>query len=109
MQAVKIGRVVSDRHLDKIAVVLFGLAGVATVRTAEFEGAIGEASVERSVRTFLPIWVVHATVMACFLGMFLTPVYRVVDGIRQAPLRDLAYAAATEQVVTMALKFFDCC
>jgi hypothetical protein len=46
--------------------------------------------------------------MACFLGMFLTPVYKFADDIRQAPLRDLAYSAATQQVLIFAQKFFQC-
>jgi hypothetical protein len=108
MQAVRIGRLISNRHLHKIAAILFGLAGIVTIRTAEFESAIGDSSVENSVRTSLPMWIVHATVMTCFLGMFLTPMYRLADGIRQAPLRNLAYAAATQQVRTLAIKFFEC-
>ncbi|KAG0612354.1 hypothetical protein M758_6G021000 [Ceratodon purpureus] len=95
--AVRIGRLISNRHLHKIPVMLFGLAGIVTIRTAEFGSPVGETSVEKTTRTFLPMWAVHATVMACFLGIFVTPVYRLADGIRQAPLRDLAYAAATQQ------------
>lgn len=101
MQAARIGRCISDRHLHKIAVVLFGLAGIVTSRRAEFESVVGETRMEESGRTLLAMWVVHATVMACFLGIFLTPAYRLADGIRQAPLRHLAHAAATQQVLTL--------
>lgn len=87
---------------------LFGLAGIVTFRTAEFSSALGswmqpverkeESPMEKSARTFLPTWVVHATVMVCFLGAFLTPVYSLVDCVRQAPLRQLAYTATAQQV-----------
>lgn len=103
MQAAKIGRLVSERHLHKFAVVLFVLAGIVTFRTGSPVERKGEP------QSFLPMWVVHTTVMACFLGMFLTPVYSLTDKIRQAPLRHVAYAAATEQVTFLAILSLSFC
>lgn len=98
-----------EKHLHEIALVLLGLAGTVASHTAEFATSSGPqlqpenmsigTSASSSNETILPLWVLHATFMILFLGFFLNPMYKVVDSVRQAPLRELAYTAAKQQVL----------
>lgn len=90
MQAAEIGRLVIEHRLREVAVVMLALAGIVTLgRPREMKKSQ---------------WLVHTMVMACFIGTFVTPVYRLTDDVRQAPLRHVAYAAATQQVLNSFLQ-----